>query len=52
MKASSIGLPKIYPVENVGKVQLRNGVESYYIIMIQYVKEAAKNVENTYMTVE
>ena len=45
MKASSIGLLKIYLVENVGKVQLPNGVESYDIIMIQYVKEAVKNVD-------
>ena len=44
MKDSSIVPPKIYLGSKVGEVQLPNGVESYVIIMRQYVHEAVKNV--------
>ena len=46
MKASSIGPPKIYLGVTVGKVQLKNGVEAYAIIVSQYVQEVVKNVDN------
>ena len=45
MKALSIGPPNIYFEAKVGKVHLPNGVESYAIIMSQYVQEDVNNVE-------
>ena len=45
IKASSIGPSKIYLAAKVGKVQILNGVEAYYISMSRYVQESVKNVD-------